>query len=691
MDYRRTSLAASRQQHASGNSHIYASFAGGGPNQQPHGNIYDIPATMWWDDERIDATVDRQFVLSKLRPDEQLRLDEPLGFGDSLTDDTYMEWIELKAKRMFLILVDLDVPDQIFGVIDDSWDDDDLPVPFDQVERLQLTPEKDEKLENRFFQRQFIYLLRNVQKGEHQYYNDEEVVPLELAEKRPVGAVAGLIQSNIDKVHLPGRPDDLFVRRRIPLGITPGLLPKEDFLSGLETMKSFEHDHLTSLWASYSHQGSAYLLLTPVNESSFKCFLNATPPSIKILAKQDRRILMLNWIHCLADAISFLHSKGLAHRAIKPSNILLDIDNHIFFSDSSIFSGEKPGFDKEAYDYQAPEQLARPPPAPSFSRPKTSGRSTIPLNAFGFSATQKNVLTSNDAPSIYTSSSGTGSTLSTSSSTSSICPVVKYDPQKADIYSLGAIYLEIMTFFMKRNSRNFASHRSSKNITPGRGGGLPDASFHKNPRQVESWMGILAKEGKKKEDKVFRSVSHILALIERMMSANPAKRPSAQDVQENVYCILVEYCGLGPSADSPGKIHCTVRETEENEWNFGFDQLRLASQRAAAEACASVNPVMANRCTTGATGAVAYSLERATSVVSSVAWGPGPSSPTIPMSPGFVRVPTRDEDIMSVSSGNKSRSSEGKSRSRGTSLRSGMQSGKAKAKSKAWQAPVYAG
>ncbi|KAK2629862.1 hypothetical protein QTJ16_000682 [Diplocarpon rosae] len=690
MDYRRTSLAANRQHQASVNSHIYASFAGSGPNRQPNGNIYDIPTTMWWDDERIDATVDRQFVLSKLRPDEQLRLDEPLGFGDSLTDDTYMEWIELKAKRMFLILVDLDVPDQIFGIIDDSWDDDDLPVPLNQIERLQLTPLKDEKLESRFFQRQFIYLLRNVLKGEHEYYDDEEVVPLELAEKRPVGAVAGLIQSNVEKVHLPGRPDDLFVRRRIPLGTASGCLPQEELLSGLETMRSFEHDHIMSLWASYSHKDNAYLLLTPVNESSLKSFLNVTPPSIKILAKQDRRILMLNWIHCLADAISFLHRKGLAHKAIKPSNVLLDIDNHIFFSNSSIFGGEKPGFDKETYDYQAPEQLTRPPSALSTSRPDKAGRCTIHLNAFGFSVTQKNILATNDDSSIYASSS-TCSTSSASSSTPSINPTVKYEPQQADIYSLGAIFLEIITLLMKRTSRNFASHRSSKNKTPGRGGGQPDASFHKNPRQVESWMTILAQEGKKKEDKIFRSVSHILALIKKMMSANPGERPNAYDVQENVYCILIEYCGLGPSSESPGRIHCTAREREDNGWNFGFDQLRLASQRAAAEACANVNPVTANQCMMSATGAMAYSIERATPVVSSVAWSPGPSSPTVPISPGFVRMPTRDADMMSVSSGNKSRSSDGKSGSGSTSLASGMQGGKAKARSKAWQAPIYAG
>jgi hypothetical protein len=210
MDYRRTSLILNRQQlqQANLNPHIYPSFAGADAARNTNGIFVDTN-TMWWDEERIEATVTRQFVCSKLLPAEQERLDEPLGFGDGLTDDTYWEWIELKAKRIFLILVDLGVPDQIFGVLDDSWDDDDLPVPLDQVERLRLTFDKDEKLEKKFFHRQFTYLLRYVQRGENVFYDDEEVVPLELAEKRPVGAVTGLIHSNVDKVYLPGKPDDV--------------------------------------------------------------------------------------------------------------------------------------------------------------------------------------------------------------------------------------------------------------------------------------------------------------------------------------------------------------------------------------------------------------------------------------------------------------------------------------------------
>ncbi|KAM3065889.1 hypothetical protein ACMFMG_009885 [Clarireedia jacksonii] len=682
MEYRRTSMVMNRKQQASTNPQIYASFAGAGVNKTRDGILDDMPMpTMWWDEEKIEATVTRPFVLSKLRPDEQERLDKPLGFGDNLTDDTYMEWIKEKAKKLFLILVDLGVPDQIFAVIDDSWDDDDLPIPLDQVERLKLTYNRDEKLERKFFQRQFSYLLRYISKGENVYYDDAEVVPLELAEKRPVGAVAGILPSSVDKVHLPGKPNRVFLRRQIALGNSADHMPHEEFLFGIEAMKGVEHAHLVSLWASYIYQDNGYLLLTPANENSLRSFLTITPQSFKILAKQDRRILLMNWLHCLANALSFLHKLGLSHGSIKPSNVMLDLENNIFLGDSKNFNShaDKQGFDKESYDYSAPEQAQYHPTSGSnltggraiTSRPNTSSRSAgVPPSSPSRAASGSH---SNDATSIHTTSTTTsqpesfGLWQSTGHGRSG-----RHDPQKADIFSLGAIFLEILTFMLKRASRNFASHRSSKNKTPGRGGGLPDSSFHKNMSQVESWMNTLLKDATKKEDKIFRGVSQVIALCRRMLSADPNERPSASEVQTRLYSILTENCGLG--GDGPGTtrgvVHCETRITEE-QWNFDFDQLRLASQRAAAEACASVAGDTMQNIPMG-NGGVMYGVERVATVVNN----------GIPLS----SIIGRDDDRISVNTKVSSgKSSEGNLNGKGKGTNS-----EPKLKAKAWQAPVYA-
>ncbi|KAB8304729.1 hypothetical protein EYC80_004086 [Monilinia laxa] len=681
MEYRRSSMVMNRKQQASTNPQIYASFAGAGVPRSSNGILDDIP-TMWWDEERIQATVTRQFVSSKLRPDEQARLNEPLGFGDGLTDDTYFEWIEEKAKRIFLILVDLGVPDQIFGVIDDSWGDDDLPIPMDQVERLQLTYDRNEKLERKFFQRQFNYLLRYLAKGDHIYYDDIEVVPLEPVEKRPTGAVTSLLPNSVDKVYLPGRPDTVFLRRRMLLGTSSERMLREEFLSGIEAMKGVEHVHLTSLWASYIHQDKGYLLLTPANVNSLKSFLTIIPQSFKILAKQDRRILILNWLHCLAGALSFLHKSGLSHRNIKPSNVMLDLDNHIFLGDSGVFPehtppAEKSGFDKENYDYSAPEQNHCSMPS-TYSLPNTrsvSSRSPVSSRSAGVPSESMfqvaSVFLSNDSSSIRTASTGSQSEGSGLGQTSRHSKIGRYDPQKADIFSLGAIFIEIITLLMKRATRNFASHRSSKNKTLGRGGGVPDASFHKNLGQVDSWMNTLLKDATKKEDKIFRGVSQLIALSQRMLSPDPNERPTATEVQDRIYATLTENCGLkdntGDNFSERGEIHCETRITED-QWNFGFDQLRLASQRAAAEACASVAGDTMGNLPLG-NGGVIHGVERVATVVNN----------GVPLS----SIGGREGDRVSINTKTSSgKSSDGKGKGAGE--------GKPKPKAKAWQAPVYA-
>ena len=134
---------------------------------------------LWWTEDRISSKVTRKFIESKLRTDERENLIQPLGFGDGLTDDTYLDWILERARKLFLILAEVGVPDQIFGVIDDSWDDDDLPMPLEMVPRLALSFKPDEALDRRFYETQFKYMLRELPGGGHIDYADTEVVPID--------------------------------------------------------------------------------------------------------------------------------------------------------------------------------------------------------------------------------------------------------------------------------------------------------------------------------------------------------------------------------------------------------------------------------------------------------------------------------------------------------------------------------
>lgn len=492
---------------------------------------------MRFDTARIEKTVTRKFVHSHLLPDEIERLDKPLAFGDGLTDCTYWEWIEGHAKRLFLILVDLGVPDQIFGVIDDSWEDVDLPIALDQVERLCLTATKDLKAERRFFDRQFHYLLRPLRKGEHVDYQDEEIVPLDVYDRRP-----GLIQSNdIDRVGIPNVPGEVFCRRRFPVGYDPGCLCREDLMFEISSIKHLQNGHLVSYWASYIHQGFAYVLFTPVSEYKLSVYLTNTPQSIKNVDKTAKRRLVLDWIQCLVDTLCYVHSRGRWLANIKPSTILFTHENHIILSGFSRLGPDAPSgqggalFDKGTYDYAAPERWSKSTKSPTAPRIKASAPSS----------------SRSGAPSIRSGKSGHTEHRAAPTSPRPEPPPPRLDPQAADIFSMGCVILELLSHgLFKRSTGAFASHRSAKHKNAGRGGAVLDSSFHKNLGQVEGWITSLAKEASKKADssgekgQVFRGLTPLLQLVSNMLSPHPSDRPSAFDVQRRTYQILTQLCGI---------------------------------------------------------------------------------------------------------------------------------------------------
>ncbi|KAJ2898670.1 kinase domain-containing protein [Zalerion maritima] len=497
---------------------------------------------MWWDDQQIEAAVTRQFVHKHLLPEEIKRLDEPLDFGDGLTDGTYWSWIDEKAKRFFLILVDLGMPDQIFGIIDDSWDDSDLPIAQDQVGKLELTASRDERVDRKFYLRQFHFLLRHVEHGEHAVYQETEVVPVDVVDRR---ASRG---HPIDKVTLPNAPGEVLCRRRIPLGHSYGCLSPDEFLHEINNIKNIQNEHLVSYWGSYLYQGYGYVLFTPASDFSLHTLLTTPPAHMKNMDKHQKRQLVVNWIHCLVDTLSFLHSRGLSHGNIKPSTIFFNSDN-IFYSDftrlnAEVLSGgsDRGGFDKEAYDYAAPEQWFKPGQSPS-------RRSAMQMTS------------PSTSPDQYTCSISRSD--SSSSGTIYNTPAPQLNPQAADIFSLGCVILELITYMMKKQRSTFASHRGARHKTAGRGGAVLDCSFHKNPKQIDSWIAILSKEAPKKDDTIMKGVPAILMVVIDMLAPVPENRPSASRVEQRIYQILTEICCI----KEPHCVH------QYGGWDFGVGRL----------------------------------------------------------------------------------------------------------------------
>ncbi|KAL1306259.1 hypothetical protein AAFC00_004348 [Neodothiora populina] len=320
---------------------------------------------LWWTDDRIERKVTRGFVVSKIRGEERDFLNKPLGFGEGLTDDTYMDWILQRARRLFLILAELGKPEQIFGLIDDSLDDDDLPFTLESIRQLELSIEPDDRLNKQCYDTQFLFLLRQLKQGSHIDYGPNEHIPMEHVHKVPPAVP---LQA-WDRIHFPRDPERFFLRRKYVFGQDNSKeTSRSDYLADIEKAKYLKHEHICPVYASYTAGDSGYVLSDFVPEHTLGSFIaQRLPYQFMRVTEADRPVLVLEWLHCLSDAIASLHHRGTYHGAIRPNNIIIDHDNRIAFSDIGslrTFQKGKKIDKKEILEYAPPEvytALTAPP------------------------------------------------------------------------------------------------------------------------------------------------------------------------------------------------------------------------------------------------------------------------------------------------------------------------------------------
>jgi serine/threonine protein kinase len=516
----------------------------------PHAALQQV----WWTQERINDKVTQDFVTSRLQPQEREQLTQPVGFGD-LSDDTYIEWILEKARRLFLVLAEIGEADRIFAVVDRSWDDDDLPLQLEDIAQLSLSNRRDNYANARFYHTQFSFLLRELRDGVHINYAPNEEVPLEYVQNLP----AAVSLQNWSRVHLPKRPKDVYVRRRFALGTTEAPDAFEaDFMMDVESARMVEHDHIAPVWASYTAKGTGYIVTSFVGQHTLRTFIDhRTPTQYQKLAKIERRWLILNWLHCLADAIATMHQNGFCHSAIRPSNILIDEHNAIAFSDIGSlesFQKDKRLDPMDVYIYSAPEthidpsafdpNSVEPPPL----SPITKHASIISKSSSGSSnssSSQRQKLTKAPTGDFSGFNFGFKRTKPTPKPRSRV-----HETEKADIFSLGCVFVEIITFMLKKKPHDFVKYRTSKQkITTGGKNSRTDSSFHANLDKVDSWLESLEKTSFEHDDDAFRAIPHIVELVRSMLSRAPMIRPPARDVRDRLLEIVL-------SETSIPDIHC---------------------------------------------------------------------------------------------------------------------------------------
>lgn len=649
--------------------------------------------SIWWPEDRIKATLDTKYVVSRLRAENVPRLFDLPRWGEGLTSETYMEWILLKAGRLFLILDVIGIPDRIFALVDESCDDDDLPIAEQNVDRLGLSAVgNDPALDTKFFHTQWRYLVRGIGEGEHVKYTQNEGVPVEVVRTTTSNSVQGRDDS-ADKVVLAGTVCRVYLRTQIQVGGAPYFFSAEEVLDEVRGLRKLAHQHLISIHASYFVDDTVCALFTGAEvDRTLHSFLTDEPPSFKRQPKEFRRQILITWPHCLASALAWLHARGHAHAAIRPSNILIDPSFHIYLGQfqalDSLLAPPRVN-DLEAYQYSAPERWVRttaptihptgpsktllpsggrtgrrkkpaqlalstlkesPPPSPDFARPDSAAskgtviRIGLPGSPTRFSFSFSSSSSSSAASTSGYTESTRGSTLkharsaiwsrpkallstqsitssnssTSSSTTASTASLVtppptrpttttstspnrfppsnpsqpslytwhsnQTNPSAADLFSLAAITLDILTHLCKRSLSSFSSHRAARNRSAGRGGGMADASFHlaRNAVQVQSWIALLEGDALKRcrrdrvSDRAFYAVPRMLIVLRAMLAAEPEKRPAACRVKK---CFASAVREVPDKGGEGAMLHCMGVDKEEKRRRRRMEEVEVVMQR----------------------------------------------------------------------------------------------------------------
>lgn len=381
-----------------------------------------------------------------------------------------------------------------------------------------------------------------------------------------MGLPAAVSLQQWSRVHLPKRPKEIYVRRRFPLGNAeaPDAFASE-FTMDVESARMIEHDHIAPVWASYTAKGTGFIVTNFVGQHTLRTFIDHREPTqYKKLPKIDRRWLTLNWLHCLADAIATLHQNGFCHSAIRPSNILIDERNAIAFSDIAsleTFQKDKKPDPMDVYIYEAPEAHAETlsfeaqGAAPSPNVPTTRHTSIISKSSTGSSnsnGSQRQKLTKPPASDFSGFNFGFKKSKPKAKPRSRV-----HETEQADIFSLGCVFLEIITFMLKKKPHDFIKYRSSKQkINMGGKNSRTDSSFHGNLEKIDNWMELLEKASFEHDDDAFRAVPPILNVIRAMLSRAPTDRPSAREVRDRIISILC-------SETSIPDIHCGAHKHDD--------------------------------------------------------------------------------------------------------------------------------
>jgi hypothetical protein len=260
---------------------------------------------------------------------------------------------------------------------------------------------------------------------------------------------------------------------------------RDDALVEVEHLHKLRHAHIVQLVGTYVLKRTFAILMYPATKFNLDTFMEMVCEEDK--ASEELRHVLAGFLRCLANALDYIHSQQIKHYDIKPKNLLVS----------------------EFY----PARLS----AEGTNLPHSTAASAeyrIYFADFGIS---------------HSFSAGQDITDSPISVTRKYCAPESADQAprgtSADIFSLGCVYLEMLTICLGSTNDEFADYR----------GISPNSPYHLSIEESQQWSEVLQRRYAERlsPDKfLLVPCEEIFELVNLMLNEHFEDRPTTKTLVE---------------------------------------------------------------------------------------------------------------------------------------------------------------
>ncbi|KAF2647410.1 kinase-like protein, partial [Lophiostoma macrostomum CBS 122681] len=100
-------------------------------------------------------------------------------------------------------------------------------------------------------------------------------------------------------------------------------LKKEEVIKEVEQLQRLRHPHVIRVVGTYTLPHSLSILLYPVAQYTLDQFLESTQNDEHCKDRPARMYSISTFVRCLAKAMAYIHQKAVKHMDIKPQNLLI--------------------------------------------------------------------------------------------------------------------------------------------------------------------------------------------------------------------------------------------------------------------------------------------------------------------------------------------------------------------------------